>query len=111
MRAACEKMCAGTFDACVLAGVESYLSAETLEWLEQNNQLHGAGALRNAWGFVPGEAAGAVLLVGHASERLGLEPFARVLSVGMGFEPNRIKTDTVCTGDGLTAAFREGLAG
>ena len=26
-------------------------------------------------------------------------------------EPNRIKTETVCIGEGLTAAFREGLAG
>ena len=98
-RAACDRIRAGTFDACVVAGVESYLSAGTLEWLELNNQLHGAGALRNAWGFVPGEAAGAVFLVGHAIERLGVEPLARVLSVGMGFEQNRIKTEMVCTGE------------
>ncbi len=32
-------------------------------------------------------------------------------SVGVAFEPNRIKTETVCIGEGLTAAFRGGLAG
>jgi 3-oxoacyl-[acyl-carrier-protein] synthase-1 len=85
---------------------------ETLEWLEANDQLHGAGPLNNAWGFIPGEAAGAALVIGEeALDRAGVEPLARVLSVGRGIEPNRIKTQTVCIGEGLTAAFREGLAG
>jgi 3-oxoacyl-[acyl-carrier-protein] synthase-1 len=112
MYAACGKMAAGAFDACVVAGVESYLAPETLEWLEEQDQLHGAGSLNNAWGFVPGEGAGAVLLLTEAAlERLGLEPMARVLSIGKASEPNRIKTETVCVGEGLTAAFREGLGG
>jgi 3-oxoacyl-[acyl-carrier-protein] synthase-1 len=112
MHAALAKMAQGTFDACVIAGVESYLTPETLEWLEGEDQLHGAGPLNNAWGFIPGEGAGAALLLTEtATERLGLEPLGRVLSVGKGVEPNRMKTETVCAGDGLTAAFREGLAG
>jgi 3-oxoacyl-[acyl-carrier-protein] synthase-1 len=112
MDAACRKMADDAFDACVVAGVESYLAPETLEWLEEQDQLHGAGPLNNAWGFIPGEAAGAVLLLTEpAVERLGLEPLARVLSVGKGTEANCIKTETVCIGEGLTAAFREGLAG
>ena len=106
------KMAEGAFDVCVLAGVESYLAPETLEWLEENDQLHGAGPLNNAWGFIPGEGAGAALLVTErALTRLQAKPFARVLSVGKGFEQNRIKTKTVCIGEGLTAAFREGLSG
>jgi 3-oxoacyl-[acyl-carrier-protein] synthase-1 len=112
MRAACDKIGAGAFDACVLAGVESYMSRHTLEWLEANEQLHGAGRLNNAWGFVPGESAGAALLVSSdAASRLRTDPLASVLSVGTGFESNRIKTATVCIGEGLTAAFRQGLAG
>jgi 3-oxoacyl-[acyl-carrier-protein] synthase-1 len=110
MRAACDKIASGEFDACVLAGVDSYLSEETLAWLEAQNQLHGAGALNNAWGFIPGEAAGALLLVGRSMERLGPAPLANVLSIGIGFEQNRIKTQTVCVGEGLAAAFREALA-
>jgi 3-oxoacyl-[acyl-carrier-protein] synthase-1 len=112
MRAALARMADGVFDACVVAGVDSYLVPESLEWLEENDQLHGAGPLKNAWGFIPGEGAGAALLaVDSAVERLGIEPLARVLSVGTGFEKNAIKTRTVCIGEGLTAAFHEGLAG
>jgi 3-oxoacyl-[acyl-carrier-protein] synthase-1 len=112
MHAALEKIAAGAFDACIVAGVESYLTPQSLEWLEETDQFHGAGPLNNAWGFVPGEGAGAVLLAGErAMERLEAEPLARVLSVGSGYEHNRIKTETVCIGEGLTAAFRETLAG
>jgi 3-oxoacyl-[acyl-carrier-protein] synthase-1 len=112
LHASMRKMAEGAFDVCVLAGVESYLAPETLEWLEKNEQLHGAGPLNNAWGFIPGEGAGAALLVtGRALTRLQAKPLGQVLSVGKGFEQNRIKTKTVCTGEGLTAAFRDGLLG
>jgi len=112
MQVAHKKMLEGAFDACVVAGVESYLNPDTLEWLEEQDQLHGAGPLNNAWGFIPGEAAGAALLMnGSAVAKLGSTPLGRVLSVGIGTEPNRIKTQTVCIGEGLTSAFREGLSG
>ena len=62
LHAACQKLQEGALDACVVAGVESYLDADTLEWLESTEQFHGAGALNNAWGFIPGEAAGACLV-------------------------------------------------
>jgi 3-oxoacyl-[acyl-carrier-protein] synthase-1 len=112
LSAAMRTMADGDFDACVVAGVESYLAPETLEWLEEAEQLHGAGALNNAWGFVPGEGAGAVLLaIERLVERVVADLPAEVLSVGLGFEENRIRTPTVCVGDGLTAAFREALGG
>ncbi len=81
-----QRSATGAFDACVVAGVDSYLAPETLEWLEENEQLHGAGPLNNAWGFIPGEGAGAVLLVTERGVRrvCELEPLARVLSVGTG---------------------------
>jgi 3-oxoacyl-[acyl-carrier-protein] synthase I len=110
--AACTKLAQGGLDACVIAGVDSYLAPETLEWLEDNEQLHGAGPLNNAWGFIPGEGAGAALILSQqALDSAGIDPLGRVLSVGVAVEPNRIKTETVCVGEGLTAAFREGLAG
>jgi len=113
LQAAVRKMTGpdATVDACVVAGVDSYLSPETLRWLETTDQLHGAGTLNNAWGFIPGEGAGAVLLVTErALDRLNLEPLGQVLSVGRGFEQNRIKTQTVCIGEGLTTAFRDALS-
>jgi 3-oxoacyl-[acyl-carrier-protein] synthase I len=112
MLAALMRMDTGVFDACVVAGVESYLAPDSLAWLEENGQLHGAGRAKNAWGFVPGEAAGAVLLAAESVvDRFDVEPFARVLSVGEGREEKRIKTQTVCIGEGLTAAFRDSLTG
>ncbi len=112
MHAGCAKITSDAFDACIVAGVDSYLAPETLEWLEEHDQLHGAGPLNNAWGFIPGEAAGAALLVsGALLELLRVDPLARVMSIGRGVEPNRMKTETVCIGEGLTAAFREALRG
>ena len=112
LRAAWPRVASGEFDACVLAGVESYVEAETLEWLEETEQLHGAGRLNNAWGFVPGEAAGAVLLCRQeALDRLRVPSLALLCGVGTAVEPNRIRTETVCIGEGLTAAFRQCLAG
>jgi 3-oxoacyl-[acyl-carrier-protein] synthase I len=97
-------------DACIVAGVDSYLEPETLEWLEAQDQLHGAGPMQNPWGFVPGEGAGTVLLMRPGiAERLHLNPLARVLSVGTAFEPKRMKSDKVCIGEGLTQAFRSAL--
>jgi 3-oxoacyl-[acyl-carrier-protein] synthase-1 len=110
--AACAGIRGGRFDACLVAGVDSYLEPETLEWLEAQDQLHGAGRLNNAWGFIPGEAAGAVLLVGRpAADQFQLEVLAAVRSTGRAIEANRIKTQTVCLGEGLTEAFRQALAG
>src|SRR5262249_10416273 len=45
----------GEADLCLAGGVESYIEAETLEWIEDSGQLHAA---TNTWGFTPGEAAG-----------------------------------------------------
>lgn len=109
--AAVTKIAQGALDGCVVAGVDSYIEPETLEWLEQNDQLHGAGPLNNAWGFIPGEGAGALLLMRHdVAEKQRLAALARVLGVGTAFEPKRIKTETVCIGEGLTQAFRGALA-
>jgi len=97
-------------DGCVVAGVDSYIEPDTLHWLEECDQLHGAGFFNNAWGFIPGEAAGALLLVDRRTlERCQQDPLAAVHAVGLANEINRIRTETVCTGQGLTEAFRGAL--
>lgn len=112
MHAALAKLRAGQLDACLVAGVESYLEPETLEWLEESDQLHGAGPLNNAWGFIPGEAGAALLLAREDVARgEGLLVLGTLLSSGTAFEPKRIKTETVCLGEGLTEAFRAALEG
>lgn len=107
--AALRRLRQGTFDACVVAGVDSYFHPETLEWIESCDQLHGAGPLNNAWGFVPGEGAGAVLLKRESALDKDDVLLAELLSVGTALEPNAIKTETVCIGAGLTQAFRSTL--
>lgn len=100
----------GGVKAWLVAGVDSYLAPETLEWVEACDQLHGGGALNNAWGFIPGEAAGALLVCEAALARAaGLEVFGEVMAVGLGHETKLIKTDSVCIGEGLTQAFRGAL--
>ncbi len=107
----CRKLGEGALDACLIACVDSYLSPETLEWLETCDQLHGAGPQNNAWGFIPGEAAGALLLMrADTAARVSATAFAQVVAVGRAVESKRIKTETVCIGEGLTEAFRGALA-
>jgi 3-oxoacyl-[acyl-carrier-protein] synthase-1 len=85
------------------------VAIETLEWLEETEQLHGAGRRNNAWGFVPGEGAGAVLALGARQTRR-LTPLSQLLGVGIGREENLIGSGRVCLGDGLTTAFEAALA-
>lgn len=109
--AALKSLAKGSISYCLVAGVDSYLSTETLEWLEACDQLHGGGRLNNAWGFVPGEAAAALLVAtGAAQSQLGTPAWARVLGTATAREGKLIKTDAVCIGEGLTAAFREAMA-
>lgn len=98
----------GQVDVAIVAGVDSYLDPLTLEWLEAEDQLHGAGPLNNAWGFIPGEAAGALLLTRRGG---GDAPdgWADVLAVGLGRESKLNKSGEVCIGEGLTQALRRAL--
>jgi 3-oxoacyl-[acyl-carrier-protein] synthase-1 len=97
---------------CVVAGADSYIEPDLLEWLERTDQLHSAGERNNAWGFIPGEGAGALLLAGRQElNHLELVPIGRVRSIGVGRETELIGTGTVCLGHGLTAAVRDAIRG
>ncbi|WMJ02457.1 beta-ketoacyl synthase N-terminal-like domain-containing protein [Pseudomonas chlororaphis subsp. aurantiaca] len=93
----------GDFDMVLVGGVDSYLCRDTLEWLDDNEQLHSDGSI---YGFCPGEAAGFVLVSRvETAHRLGLTPLLTLVSAGSGIEKNLIKTEDICLGDGLSAAF------
>jgi 3-oxoacyl-[acyl-carrier-protein] synthase I len=99
----------GASDVCLVGGVESYFEAETLEWLDDTDQLHSESTI---WGFCPGEGAAFCLLASErAIARLGLSVPIEVLSAGSARELNTINTDTVCVGQGLSEAFNKTLAG
>jgi 3-oxoacyl-[acyl-carrier-protein] synthase-1 len=94
-------------DFALAGGVDSYLYPETLEWLEANEQVHSTGPQNNAYGFVPGEAAGFVLLASAAAvERYKLPAALELVTAATTREEKLIKTDAVCTGEGMTALFR-----
>jgi 3-oxoacyl-[acyl-carrier-protein] synthase-1 len=99
----------GTFEACLVGGVDSYFQPDTMEWLDENRQLAGADA-RSA--FVPGEGAGfCLVMTDQARKRLGLGNLARVLAVAVGSETKLIKTSDICLGAGLTAVVRSAVRG
>lgn len=88
----------------IIAGVDSLLSAETLQWYDRQSRLL---TNENSNGFVPGEAAGAVLLTRDDSPR-NLDPWCEGL--GGGVEPATIDSDLPLRADGLAAAISAALA-
>lgn len=98
----------GRSDLVLAGGVDSYLVPETLEWLDETEQLHSD---ENIYGFCPGEAAGFVLLAAPEAVRsLGTAPLLTVAGVGAGTEANLIKTEDICLGEGLASAFQAAAA-
>jgi 3-oxoacyl-[acyl-carrier-protein] synthase-1 len=87
----------------LIAAVDSLLLAKTLKSLESDERLLSE---RNTNGFVPGEAAGALLVSRHG----GPEP--HVICTGLGFSEERssIGSDAPLRGDGLTTAINNALA-
>lgn len=110
LEAAWQEIQSGRDVFCLVGGVDSYLEPNTLEWLEESDQLHGAGPHNNAWGFVPGEAAGFCLVCApETADRHKLTTLGRVLAVATAQEKNLARTGSVCLGQGLTEAFRGAL--
>ncbi|GLS39161.1 beta-ketoacyl synthase [Mesorhizobium tianshanense] len=101
---ACKSLRDGSAKFCLAGGVDTYLEPETLEWLDENEQLHSD---TTTYGFCPGEAAGFALLTTLGVARAhGLRPLLEIVGTSIASEENRIKTETVVLGEGLGAAFR-----
>ena len=107
MESASKLLIDGECEFCLVGGADSYIDPDTLDWIEDNEQLH---IPSNAWGFIPGEAAAFCLLCSvKTAKRYNLEIKAQLLSVATALEKNCIKTETVCIGEGLTSAVREAV--
>ena len=105
--AAAREISRHTCEFCLIGGVDSYIDPDTLDWLEDNDQIHKP---LNAWGFIPGEAASFCLVCSQeTAQRYDMPVLARLSAISVEIEANRIKTETVCVGKGLTKAVRNCL--
>jgi 3-oxoacyl-[acyl-carrier-protein] synthase-1 len=101
----------GEIDVCVLAGVDSYLNVDRLAYLDAAYRIKSP---RNLDGFVPGEAAAALLLeaAGGGSEGRDVGRAPRraaggvITALGLGREPETVRGDKPSSGAGLTQALR-----
>ncbi len=108
MKQALNRIQNGKSQFCLVGGIDSYLEPETLEWLDDLDQLHSETTI---WGFCPSEAAGFCLLSsGQIAASLGTRIEIELVSAATAQEPNPIKTETVCIGQGLSEAFKKSLA-
>lgn len=95
---------AGGVECCILLAVDSYLSPDRLAWLDAERRLKSD---RNVDGFIPGEAAVALLLEAPARARArGANVRAVAGAVGFGVEPEALQSESQSTGVGLAAALR-----
>jgi 3-oxoacyl-[acyl-carrier-protein] synthase-1 len=99
---------AGMSRFCVAGGVDSYLTADSLEWMDQQKILK-SSANRN--GFPPGEAAGFCLLTtGAIASELSLPVLGWLETLGAAREESPIRTKTICVGRGLSDAIQQATA-
>ncbi|MEP7125772.1 MAG: hypothetical protein ABJE95_32880 [Byssovorax sp.] len=98
-------LASGEVQSCVVAGVDSYLDRDRMALLDGAYRLKSP---RNVDGFCPGEAAAAVLLEDPRHRRSGA-PRATISAIGLGLEPEPMRSDKVSTGKGLVAALRGAL--
>lgn len=87
----------------LIVGVDSYFQAETLSYyLDDERVLNG-----DNHGFIPGEGAGAVVVVPSGGRRSGMS----ITGLGLAREEAHLRQDEkVCRADGMTAAIRMALA-
>lgn len=106
---ACRQLRRGEAPLCLVGGADSWIDPMRLEAIDSAGHLH---SVNNSWGFTPGEGAGFCLITtGAQADRLGLRPLAELVSVATAQETKLMGTQTICIGEGLTAAFRGALQG
>lgn len=92
---------------CIAGGVDSYLTPDSLEWMDEHGILK-SSANRN--GFPPGEAAGFCLLTtGATAVELGLPVLGWLEALGSAREESPIRSKTICVGRGLSQAFQDAI--
>jgi 3-oxoacyl-[acyl-carrier-protein] synthase-1 len=94
---------------CILLAVDSYLSEDRLLLLDEARRIR---SLRNVDGFIPGEAAVAMVLEPPARARMRrVGAIATITRLALGSEPHALTSDQQSSGTGLTQVLREVLDG
>jgi 3-oxoacyl-[acyl-carrier-protein] synthase-1 len=107
LRSAINRLQSGAVEFCLVAGVDSYMNADTLLWLEMTGQLY---TQENPWGFIPGEAgAGCLVCRASTAQAYGLPVLAQLKAATVAVEPDSDNFDKVCTGRGLSMAVEQAL--
>lgn len=91
--------------ACLVCGVDSYINALSLNWLDQLERLK---TNEESDGVIPGEAAAAILVT--ASPLNAVERMVRAAGLGFSNEDAPVLSDEVIRGIGLATAARDALA-
>jgi 3-oxoacyl-[acyl-carrier-protein] synthase-1 len=108
MKQARDTLVAGEARFCIAGGVDSYLTADCLEWMDEQRILK-SSVNRN--GFPPGEAAGFCLLTsGATAGELNLPVLGWLETFGLAREESPIRTATICVGRGLSLAIQQATA-
>jgi len=104
---AARQLVRGDAELCLVGAADSWLDVDRLEHLDYSGRMH---SLNDRWGFTPGEGAAFCLVTtGTVARRLALTPLGELLAVASAQETNVMGSENVCTGDGLTSAFRSVL--
>lgn len=104
LRIAKELLRDSAIDACIVCGVDSYVNATSLLWLEQNQRLK---TVENSDGVIPGEAAAAALITKIANHDQSL--LAQVMGLGFAAEKANVLNEEPLLGLGLAGAARTAL--
>lgn len=108
LRSAIKRLESNTVEFCLVAGIDSYMNAETLLWLEITGQLY---TQENPWGFIPGEAgAGCLICRASTAGAYGLPILAQLTAATVAIEPDSDNFESVCVGRGLSEAVEQALA-
>ncbi len=93
---------------CVVGGVDSYDDKGTIQWLEKSIKRLFCSTTDD--GFVPGQAAGFVLLASEETvSKHQLSPFAKILSIASDEESNNYDTGKNSTSGALTKTIKRVL--
>jgi 3-oxoacyl-[acyl-carrier-protein] synthase-1 len=103
LETAAQQITSGQAEVCVVGGVDSYLDARTIDWLQVRLRIMVSGVRS---GFYPGEGAAFVALASDRSAAmLGLPPLAHVRHVACGHESRTRSSAEGLLGEGLTQAI------